>query len=228
MGGRVARAVEADPGFSLVATPGRAAGADDWKGARALADFTSPAGTAALAPLAAARGVALLVGTTGLDGPARAALDAAATRVAVLVAPNLSPGVAALTRVLRGALRALPGYNVEIVERHHRAKVDAPSGTALALAEAVAAERGWPWPAALRAGRHGAAGPRPEAEIGVHAVRGGSWVGEHAVLLAGPHETLELTHVAHDRDAFAAGALVALRFLAGAGPGRYTLEDALG
>jgi 4-hydroxy-tetrahydrodipicolinate reductase len=227
MGGRVARAVEADPAFSLVATPGRGGAGIDWKGARAVADFTSPAGTATLAPQAAADGVALLVGTTGLDGPALEAVDAAARRVAVLVAPNLSPGVAALTRALRAALAALPGYDVEIVERHHRAKVDAPSGTALALARTVADERGWPWPGALRVGRSGPAGPRPDAEVGVHAVRGGSWVGEHAVLLAGPHETVELTHVAHDRDAFAAGALVALRFLAGAKPGRYTLEDAL-
>ncbi len=228
MGGRVARAVEADDGFLLAASLGRGQVEGNWNGARALADFTSPAGTAALAPLAAARGVALLVGTTGLDDGARAAVDAAASRIAVLVAPNLSPGIAALSRALKAALAALPGYDVEIVERHHRAKVDAPSGTALALGALVAGVRGQPWPAAARTGRSGAVGPRPAGEIGLHAVRGGSWVGEHAVLLAGPHETLEFTHVAHDRDAFAAGALLALRFLAGAKPGRYTLEDALG
>lgn len=228
MGGRVARAVEADDAFRLTASLARGQVDGDWKDARVLADFTSPAGTAALAPLAASRGVSLLVGTTGLDDGVRAALDQAASRVAVLVAPNLSPGIAALSRGLRVALAALPGYDVEIVERHHRAKVDAPSGTALALGAVVAAVRGLSWPAAARLGRSGAAGPRPESEIGLHAVRGGSWVGEHAVLLAGPHETLEFTHVAHDRDAFAAGALVAMRFLAGAKPGRYTLEDAFG
>lgn len=226
MGGRVVRALEADGGFAVVATPGRDGLAAEWNGARVVADFTSPVGTAALAPLAAARGVALLVGTTGLDAAAQAALAAAAARVPVLVAPNLSLGVAALTRALRAVVPALPGWDIEIVERHHRAKVDAPSGTALALAATVAAARG-DASAAVRAGRSGAVGPRPAGEIGVHAVRGGAWVGEHAVLLAGPHETLELTHVAHDRDAFTAGALVALRFLAGAPPGRYTLEDAL-
>ena len=228
MGGRVARAVEADEGFTLTATPGRDGVDGDWNGARALADFTSPAGTTALAPRAAARGVALLVGTTGLDEKADAAIEAASARIAVMVAPNLSLGIAALARALEVVLATLPGYDVEIVERHHRAKVDAPSGTALAFGAIAAGARGLPWPAAARVGRSGRAGPRPAGEIGLHAVRGGSWVGEHAVLLAGPHETLELTHVAHDRDAFAAGALVALRFLAGARPGRYTLEDALG
>ncbi len=226
MGGRVVRRLEADSDFHVVAMPGEGGLGADWKGARVLADFTAPAGTAELAPLAAARGVGLLVGTTGLDATVHAVLDAAATRVPVLVAPNLSLGVAALARALRAVLPALPGYDVEIVERHHRAKVDAPSGTALALAELVSRARG---DAAtdVRAGRSGAVGPRLAGEIGVHAVRGGAWVGEHAVLLAGAHETLEFTHVAHDRDAFAAGALVALRFLAGAPPGRYTLEDAL-
>ena len=228
MGGRVARAVEADADFRLAASLSRDRLGGDWNGARVLADFTSPAGTAALAALAAERRVALLVGTTGLDMDARAALDAAASKVAVMVAPNLSPGIAALGRALKVVLAALPGYDVEIVERHHRAKADAPSGTALALGAIAAAARGLPWPDAGRAGRSGAVGPRPDGEIGLHAVRGGAWVGEHAVLVAGPHETLELHHVAHDRDAFTAGALLALRFLAGAGPGRYTLEDALG
>jgi len=227
MGGRVLRALGAADGFAVVATPGHGALDAAWNGARVLADFTSPAGTAALAPLAAARGTALLVGTTGLDAAAKAALDAAAVRVAVLVAPSLSPGMAALARALRAVLPALPGWDVEIVERHHRAKVDAPSGTALALADVVAAARGDGGPAAVRVGRSGAVGPRVVGEIGIHAVRGGAWVGEHTVLLAGPHETIEFTHVAHDRDAFAAGALVALSFLAGAPPGRYTLEDAL-
>ena len=226
MGSRVLRALEADAAFAVVATPGRGSLETDWNGARVVADFTAPAGTATLAGLAASRGVALLVGTTGLDAGAHAALDAAAQKVAVLVAPNLSPGVAALARALRAVVPALPGYDVEIVERHHRAKVDAPSGTALALAEVIAAARGAK-PAGVRAGRSGAVGPRTAEEIGIHAVRGGSWVGEHRVLLAGPHETLEFTHVAQDRDAFTVGALVALRFLAGAPPGRYSLEDAL-
>jgi len=225
MGSLVARALESAPGFALVARPVRGALDADWAGARALADFTSPAGTAQLADLAAARGVGLLVGTTGLDDAAQAAIARATTRVPVLVAPNLSLGVAALARAIRAAVSALPDYDVEIVERHHAAKVDSPSGTALALVRVVEDARGRA--GALRAGREGRVGPRPKGEIGIHSLRGGSWVGEHSVVLAGPHETIELTHVAHDRAAFAEGALTALRFLAGAAPGVYALEDAL-
>ncbi len=225
MGSLVARALEAAPEFTLVARLDQGTLADDWQGARAIADFTSPAGTAEVADLAAARGVGLLVGTTGLDAPAQAALVRAAARVPVLVAPNLSLGMAALARAIRAAVPALPGYDVEILERHHAAKVDSPSGTALALARVVQDARGHVAP--LRAGREGSVGPRPKGEIGMHSLRGGAWVGEHTVVLAGPHETIELTHVAHDRAAFAAGALAALRFLAAARPGTYALEDAL-
>ncbi len=224
MGSLVARAVEAAPELSLVARPGRGALELGWNGAQALGDFTAPDGTARLADLAAERGVGLVVGTTGLDEAARAALERAARKVAVLVAPNLSLGVAALARALKAALAALPGYDVEIVERHHAAKADSPSGTALALAQIVQDARPG---AVIRPGREGRTGPRPGSEIGIHSLRGGAWVGEHAVVLAGPFETVELSHVAHDRAAFAYGALAALRFVAGAPPGTYTLEDAL-
>jgi 4-hydroxy-tetrahydrodipicolinate reductase len=227
MGGEVARAIEAARDLALVARPGRADLDGDWAGARVLADFSAPAATRRLSELAPERGVALLVGTTGLDGAAQAALDRAAARVPVLVAPNLSPGVAALTRGLRAVLAMLPGYDVEIVERHHARKLDSPSGTALGLAREVALARGLTLPEALRHGRHGAAGPRSPGEIGVHAVRAGGIVGQHTVLLAGEAEQLELTHVAHSRDCFVNGALVAIRFLARSKPGRYTLEDAL-
>ena len=225
MGSLVARTLESAPGFTLVARPVRGALDADWGGARLVADFTSPAGTAQLADLAAARGIGLLVGTTGLDEAAQAAIARASSRVPVLVAPNLSLGVAALARAIRAAVSALPDYDVEIVERHHAAKVDSPSGTALALVRVV--ENARDRAGALRAGREGRVGPRPKGEIGIHSLRGGSWVGEHSVVLAGPHETIELTHVAHDRAAFAEGALTALRFLAGAAPGAYALEDAL-
>lgn len=224
MGSLVARAVEADAGFTLVARPARGALDADWNGARALADFTSPDGSARLADLAAARGVGLVVGTTGLDAPAKAALARAAARVPVLIAPNLSPGVAALKRALAAALAALPAYDVEIVERHHAAKVDSPSGTALALAQVVQEARPG---TTLRAGREGRVGPRPKGEVGIHSLRGGAWIGEHEVVLAGPYESLEFTHVAHDRAAFAQGALAALRFVATARPGTYGLEDAI-
>ncbi len=227
MGAQVARAIAGAPDLELVATPGRDDLAGDWHGARALAEFTTPSVTARLADLAAERGVGLVVGTTGLDAAALAAIERAAARVPVLVAPNLSPGVAALQAALRAALAALPDYDVEIVERHHAGKVDAPSGTALALARTVADARGWPFPAALRAGRDGRVGERPREQIGVHSLRGGKWVGEHTVVLTGPYETIELTHEAHDRACFAAGALTALRFVAAAKPGRYAFQDAL-
>ena len=224
MGSLVARAVEADAGLALVARPVRGAIDADWNGARAMADFTSPEGTTVVADLAAARGVGLVVGTTGLDASARAALARAAARVPVLIAPNLSPGIAVLKRALAAALAALPAYDVEIVERHHAAKVDSPSGTALALAEVVQKARPG---TTLRAGREGRVGPRPAGEVGIHSLRGGGWIGEHEVVLAGPFESLQFTHVAHDRAAFAQGALAALRFVATARPGTYGLEDTI-
>ena len=228
MGGAVARAVETARDLTLAACLPRGGLEADWGGARVLADFTAPEATAKLAELAFERRVALLVGTTGLDQAAQAALERAAGRVAVLVAPNLSPGLAALRRALRAAIAALPEYDIEIVERHHARKVDSPSGTALALARDAADARGLPFPGALRYGRQGAVGPREAGEIGVHSVRGGGWVGEHTVLLAGAAETLELSHVAQSRECFVPGALAALRFLAGALPGAYSLDDALG
>jgi len=227
MGGAVARALEEAEGLTLAAALGRENLEGDWRGAALVADFTAPSATARIAVLAAARGAGLLVGTTGLDGEGRAALARAAEKVPVLEAPNLSPGMAALTRALRGVLRDLPGYDVEIVERHHRQKRDSPSGTAVALAREAARARGLEFPASLRHGREGAVGPRGAGEIGVHSLRGGGWVGVHSVFVAGQAESLELTHVAESRACFVEGALVALRFLSGAAPGAYTLEDAL-
>jgi len=128
---------------------------------------------------------------------------------------------------LRSALERLPaGWDIEIVERHHRGKVDSPSGTALALAKEAMAMRGLS-ESSLRQGRSGRLGTRPANEIGVHAVRGGTWAGDHEVLLAGDGEWLELRHVAQDRGAFAHGAIAAARFAASAGPGLYNLEDVL-
>ena len=193
-----------------------------------VVEFSSPAALGAAAALCAERGAALVSGTTGLGAAEEDALRAAARRVAVVRAANFSLGVLALRRALTSALAAVPGsWDVEIVERHHRLKQDAPSGTALQLARDVAGRRGYP-EGALRNGRTGRAGPRPEAEIGIHALRGGSWVGDHAVVLAGRGEWLELRHVAEDRGAFAQGVLAAVGFVATAAPGFYTLEDVAG
>jgi 4-hydroxy-tetrahydrodipicolinate reductase len=192
-----------------------------------VVEFAGPDAAAAAAATCARVGAALVSGSTGLTPEQDDAMRAAARRVAVVRAANFSLGVLVLRRALAAALRSAPrDWDVEIVERHHRAKVDSPSGTALQLARDVAEARGLPH-AALRHGREGRVGPRPAEEIGVHAVRGGSWVGEHAVLLGGMGEWIELRHVAQDRGAFAQGALAAARFVATAAPGLYTLEHVM-
>ncbi len=241
--GRMGRAVEAAaaglPGVEIGARVDRRAnfpeGGGVWnedvasvtRPGDVVVEFSSAAGARAAAAACAEKGAALVSGSTGLAPEDEAALRAATARVAVLRASNFSLGIAALRLALRAALGALPeDWDVEIVERHHRGKRDCPSGTALTLAADVRALRGWP-ESALRHGRQGQAGPRPAAELGLHAVRGGTWVGDHQVLLAGAGEWLELRHVAQDRTAFAQGALAAARFLMTAAPGTYTLEDVL-
>ena len=192
-----------------------------------VVEFSSADAAAGAATLCAARGAALVSGATGLAAAHEEALRAAATRVPVLRASNFSVGVAALRRALAAAIAAVPRtWDVEIVERHHRMKKDAPSGTALTLAADVLAARGLDR-SALRHGREGAVGARTPDEVGVHAVRGGTWVGDHAVLLAGEGETVELRHVAQDRAAFAHGALLAARFVAKAAPGLYGIDALL-
>src|SRR5262249_38326687 len=156
------------------------------------------------------------------------ALTEAAAAVVVVRAANFSLGLAALRRALAATLSTLPDWDIEIVERHHRAKADSPSGSALLLARDAAAARGRTAEPGVRFGREGRTGPRPAGEIGVHAVRGGTWVGDHAVLLAGEGEWLELRHVAQDRVAFAHGALAAARFAARrSAPGLYNIDDVL-
>lgn len=197
-----------------------------------LLDFSSPAGLAALlddklAPLA---GKALVVGTTGLGEKELARLEAAQQRVAVLASANFSIGINLLLRLVEQAARALPAarFDVEIVERHHRRKVDSPSGTALALGRAVAEGRGRSLEGLRRDGRSGRTGERPTGEIAFHALRGGEVVGEHQVLFLGARERVELAHVAADRALFAEGALEAARWLAGKPPGQYSMSQVLG
>jgi 4-hydroxy-tetrahydrodipicolinate reductase len=156
-----------------------------------------------------------------------ARLDAAAARVPVFHARNMSAGIDAILRALPALLAALPGYDVEIIETHHRHKRDAPSGTALAIAEAVARAIGSHLPDAATFGREGMASRRP-GEIGVHAVRGGGNPGEHAVIVAGDGEEIRLSHRSFGRRAYADGALRAARFVAGRPPGRYGMADLTG
>lgn len=200
-------------------------GAPYLEAADVVVEFAEPQATARYARAAADAGRPFVSGTTGLDAGARAALDAAAGRVAVFHAPNMSVGVAVLADLVKQAVARLgESFDVEIVERHHRGKADAPSGTAIHLAEAARSARAG---AALVHGRQGRTGPRPPGEIGVHAVRAGEIVGEHAVLLAGAGEFLELSHAAISRTCFARGALRAARFVAAARPGLYGMEDLL-
>lgn len=200
--------------------------------ADALIDFSAPEQLAALLDGYADdfAGRALLVGTTGLDDGLVARLDALADTTAVLVAANFSVGVNLLLGLVRQAARALPAaeYDIEIVEAHHGRKADAPSGTALALGRAAAEARGVDLDDVRTDGRSGRPGARPPGEIGIHALRGGEVAGEHIVHFLGGRERIALVHSAASRDLFADGALVAARWMAGKGPGRYSMEDVLG
>jgi 4-hydroxy-tetrahydrodipicolinate reductase len=192
-----------------------------------LIDFSTPDGTMAVLPLCVERHLPLVVATTGHTPGQKREIEAAAHHAAVLVAPNMSLAVNVLMKLVRQAALALrdKGFDVEILERHHRFKKDAPSGTALHFARIVQEVMGQ---TELRHGREGLVGERPAAEIGIHAVRVGDNVGEHTIVFSTLGETLELTHRAHARDCYARGALQAARFLADRPAGRYSMDDVLG
>lgn len=191
-------------------------------------DFSVPAATAAAAHAGAKHKVAGVVGTTGLDAPAESALAELARHAPMLLAANFSLGVNLLMVLAEKAAAALPGYDLEVVELHHNKKRDAPSGTAIALAKALAAGRGLDYDHARRYSREGNVGERPADEIGVVAVRGGDVIGEHTAYLVGGTERIELSHRAANRSLFADGALRAARWLHDKQPGRYTMRDVLG
>ncbi|AUX26669.1 dihydrodipicolinate reductase [Sorangium cellulosum] len=205
-------------------------------GADVVIDFSRPEALPRLLHLAVRAKVAVVSGTTRLDATCERLLDEAARHVPVLWSPNTSIGIHVLAELAASAARRLgPGFDVEIVEVHHRAKVDAPSGTAVRLADAVRAARGdagggEPTGAAALSdvyGREGNVGPRKPSELGVFAVRGGDVIGDHTVHLLGPGERIELTHRATSRDLFARGALRAAWHLHGKPPGRYTMADVI-
>lgn len=194
-------------------------------GADVVIDFSTAAAVPNLLHAAMRAKVAVVSGTTRLDATCERLLNEAARSIPVLWSPNTSIGVHVLAAVAAYAARHLgPGFDVEIVETHHRAKVDAPSGTATRLADAVREAREGLEPVF---GREGNVGPRGAGEIGIFAVRGGDVIGDHTVHLLGPGERIELTHRATSRDLFARGALRAARFLAGKPPGRYSMADVL-
>lgn len=192
-------------------------------------DFTAPAATLAHADLAAAHGTALIVGTTGLSADDHAKLAVAATRAPLVVAANFSLGVTLLAGLVRKVAATLgPDWDIEIVEMHHRHKVDAPSGTALALGQAAAAGRGVDLAAVKDAVRDGHTGARTPGDIGFATLRGGDVVGDHTVMFATDAERLELTHKAGSRAIFARGAVRAALWAGGRAPGLYSMDDVLG
>ena len=198
-------------------------------GADVVVDFTSFEASAAHAAVCAAAGVALVIGSTGFTPEARARVEAAARRVPIVLSPNMSVGVNVLFAMVRQAARALgEAYDVEIVELHHKKKKDAPSGTAMRLAEVAAEVLGRDPARDLNFGRHGLVGERPAREIGVQTLRGGDAVGEHTVYFVGEGERLELTHRATSRDQFARGAVRAARWVVGRPPGLHDMADVLG
>ncbi len=195
---------------------------------RVLIDFTTPAATRNWLKVCRDRKIALVIGTTGLQDADHKAIDAAAADIAVLQAPNMSLGVNLLFKVAAEVARTLgDDYDIEIVEGHHRYKKDAPSGTALGLADAILKAAGKSRQA-LVFDRHGEEAVRKPGEIGMHALRIGDEVGRHTAYFAGLGERLELTHVATNRDTFARGALKAAQWLAAQKPGRYAIADMLG
>lgn len=199
------------------------------RGCDVLIDFTRPEGTLAYAEICRRHGVRMVVGTTGLSEDHKAALARAALDVPIVFAPNMSVGVNLVFKLLDTAARVLgEGFDVEIVEAHHRHKVDAPSGTALRMGEVVARALGRDLRGCAVYGREGVTGERQPSTIGFATLRGGDIVGDHTVLFAGTGERVEITHKATSRATFAMGALRAARFLSDKGNGLYDMQDVLG
>jgi 4-hydroxy-tetrahydrodipicolinate reductase len=214
--GRGGIAVSAEP-------PALLAGADG------LIDFTTPAATAALAEQSAAHGLVHVIGTTGLTPAHEKLVGAAAVRARIVKSGNMSLGVNLLAALVKQVARSLGDeFDIEILEMHHNRKIDAPSGTALLLGAAAAAGRGIDLAAHSVRVRDGHTGARKAGDVGFASLRGGSVVGEHSVIFAGPHERLELIHKAEDRMIFARGAIKAALWARGQKPGLYSMTDVLG
>jgi 4-hydroxy-tetrahydrodipicolinate reductase len=197
--------------------------------ADAVIDFTVPAASVAHARVAAARGKALVIGTTGMSAADEAAIAEAARRAPIVRAPNMSLAVNLLFALTEQvAARLGPEFDIEIFEIHHRHKIDAPSGTALALGHAAAAGRKVKLEDVWCKSRDGHTGARPTGEIGFAALRGGEEVGVHTVFFAAAGERLELSHRSFNRENYAAGAITGAKWLAGKKPGLYTMKDVLG
>lgn len=198
-------------------------------GADAVIDFTFHAVTAGVAEMCARHGKALVIGTTGHTEEEKSVIRSHAQSIPMVWASNYSTGVNTLFWLTRKAAEILgPGFDLEVVEMHHRLKRDAPSGTATTLLEILGDVRKVQLAEALRHGRSGITGERTQSEIGIHAIRGGDVVGDHTVIFAAQGERVELTHKASSRDTFATGALRAAEWIVGRPPGVYSMQDVLG
>ena len=194
-----------------------------------LIDFTRPEGTLAHLDLCVKLGTAMVIGTTGFDDAGKARISSASRKIPIVMAPNFAAGVNVVFKLAEQAAEILGDeYDVEIIEAHHRHKVDAPSGTALMLGEVVAKALRRNLDKVSTHGRHGDTGARPGQQIGFHAIRGGDIVGEHTVVFAGIGERVELTVRSQSRMTYAAGALRAVKFLRGRRPGLYGMREVLG
>ncbi|HEY5634169.1 MAG TPA: 4-hydroxy-tetrahydrodipicolinate reductase [Burkholderiaceae bacterium] len=197
--------------------------------ANTLIDFTRPEGTLAHLRACVARGVRIVIGTTGIDQAGRDEIHRAASSIPVVFAPNMSVGVNATFKLLETAARILSeGYDIEVIEAHHRNKVDAPSGTALQMGRVVADALGRDFDEVALFAREGVTGERRASTIGFATVRGGDIVGEHTVMFAGIGERIEITHRASSRQGYAAGSVRACRFLAAHTSGLFDMQDVLG
>jgi 4-hydroxy-tetrahydrodipicolinate reductase len=204
-------------------------GAQTLRGADVLIDFTRPEGTMSHLELCRQHRVNMVIGTTGFNAQQKAALGAAAQQIGIVFAPNMSVGVNLTFKLLEMASRVLSqGYDIEIIEAHHRHKVDAPSGTALGMGEVIARTLGRDLAQCAVYGREGVTGERDPSTIGFATVRGGDIVGDHTVLFAGTGERIEITHKASSRATFALGALRAARYLEANASGLYDMQDVLG
>lgn len=198
-------------------------------GCDVMIDFSLPAGTEKWAEYCRREKLPLVVGTTGLSDAQKQMLQATAQETAVLLGANMSLGVNLLFKLAGEVAKSLgSGYDLEVIETHHRFKRDAPSGTALELARQMALAQNWPFPDCLTHGREGKQTLREEKTIGMHAVRAGDVIGDHRVLFSALGETVELHHRAHSRDTFVRGALRAAKWISGKQPGMYSMADVLG
>lgn len=199
------------------------------KGADVLVDFTRPEASMQYLDACQKANVGMVIGTTGFSVEQKLAIEAASKKIPIVFAPNMSVGVTLLINLVQSAAKVLnEGYDIEIIEAHHRHKVDAPSGTALRLGEAAASALGRNLEQCAVYGREGVTGERDPSTIGFATVRGGDVVGDHTVLFAGVGERVELTHKASSRATFAVGALRASKFLAGKKSGLFDMQDVLG